>query len=93
MKILFVIGLLLGFTFCILSGNIMQGKNSLPALSDTSGTQKFKLKKQEPQQKLKEHKSVKEKKDMRKLDTLKQKLWLPQRPLLRLKDSSQTIPQ
>ena len=93
MNKLFVTGLVFGFACCILMGNVTQGKNSMPALSDTSGTQKYKLKKQEPQQKLKEHKSVKEKTDPGKLDTLKQGLLIPQRPLLRLKDSSRTIPQ
>ena len=93
MKKLFVTGLVFGFAFCILMGNVTQGKNSMPALSDTSGNQKTKLKKQEPQQKIKEHKSVKEKADPMKLDSLKRGLLMPQRPLLRLKDSSQTIPQ
>jgi len=93
MKTLFVIGLVFGFTFCNLTGNIAQGKISVPAPSDTSGTQIFKTKKLKPKQMLKEHKPVKEKMDSRKLDTLNRRLFIPQRPLLRLKDSSQTIPQ
>ncbi|MGA3288160.1 MAG: hypothetical protein ABSD46_12120 [Bacteroidota bacterium] len=87
MKKLLIIVLALGFTFCILSANATQEKKSTPASSDTTGVQKNKSKKLKPKQKLKEYKPTKEEISTRKPDTLK--LFIPDRPLLRLKDSSQ----
>jgi hypothetical protein len=87
MKILLIIVLALGFTFCILPANATQQKKARPASSDTTGFQRNKSKKQLPKQKLKEHKPAKEEMGSRKLDTLK--LFIKDTPLLRQKDSSQ----
>ena len=87
MKKLLIFTFALGFTFCILMANATQEKKSTPASLDTTGVQKNKSKRQKPKQMLKEHKPVKEEINSRILDTLKR--FVPERPLLRLKDSSQ----
>jgi hypothetical protein len=87
MKKLFIIALALGFTFCILSANAIQEKKSTLVSLDTTRVQKNKSKKLNPKQKIKEHKPIKEEISPKKPDTLK--LFVPDRPLLRLKDSSQ----
>ena len=86
MKKLLIITLALGFTFYIITAKATQENKSAPASSDTTGVQKNKLKKQTPKQMLKEHKSIKKEISPNKSDTLK--LFVPDRPLLRLKDSS-----
>ena len=91
MKILLVITLALGFTFCILTANSTQEKKSTPASSDTTGVRNNKPKKLNPKQKLKVHKPINEEISTRKVDTLKR--FIPDRPLLRLKDSSQNNSQ
>jgi hypothetical protein len=91
MKKLMIIALALGFTFCILSSNAVQDKKSPPGSSDTTGVQENKSKRLEPKQKLKEHKPIKKEINPTKPDTLK--LFIPDRPLLRLKDSSQNNSQ
>ena len=87
MKKLLIFTLALGFTFCILMANASQEKKSTPASPDTTGVQENKSKRLEPKQKLKEYKPVKEEISPMKSDTLKR--FIPERPLLRLKDSSQ----
>ena len=87
MKKLLIITLALGFTFSILTVNATQEKKSTPALSDTTGVHKNNPQKLNPKQKLKEYKPIKEEISMKKVDTLKR--FIPDRPLLRLKDSSQ----
>ena len=89
MKKLLIITLVLGFTFYILTANATQEKKSRHTLSDTTGVQKNKSKKLIPKQKIKEAKSLKEELNPSKLDTFKR--FIPDRPLLRLKDSSQNI--
>ena len=79
--------LALGFTFCIQMANASQEKKSTLASPDTTGVQENKSKRLEPKQKLKEHKPIKEETSPMKSDTLK--WFIPERPLLRLKDSSQ----
>jgi hypothetical protein len=67
--------------------NTTQEKKYTPASPDTTGVQKNKSKRLKPKQKLKEHKPIKEEISPIKPDTLKR--FIPERPLLRLKDSSQ----
>jgi len=87
MKKLMIFILASGFTFCILMANATQEKKATSVLSDTTGIQKNKSKKLKPELKLKEYSPTKEEISPRKSDTLK--LFIPERPLLRLKDSSQ----
>ena len=87
MKKLLIFTLALEITFCILMANASQDKKSTPASPDTTGVQEHKAKKLEPKKKLKEHNPLKEEISPMNSDTLK--FFVPERPLLRLKDSSQ----
>ena len=88
MKYLIII-LALAITFCNLPAQATQEKKSTPAPSDSTGVQENKLKKQGPILKVKEHKPSKEEMTPGKIDSLR---FIIDRPLLRLKDSSQNNP-
>jgi hypothetical protein len=86
MNKLLIITLALGFTFCHLTANIAQEKRNKVTSPDTTGVQKNKPNRLRPKPKLKEQKPIKEEVNMKKPDTMK--IFIPDRPLLRLKDSS-----
>jgi hypothetical protein len=87
MKNLLMTTLVLGLTFCFLTANATQENRSKHTLSDTTGVQKNKSKKLLPKQKIKEDKPINKELNSSKIDTFKR--FIPERPLLRLKDSSQ----
>jgi len=87
MKKLLIIALTFGFTFCILLANATQEKKATPTSSDTTDVQKNKSKRPKHEQNIKEYKPTNKGTSSRKVDTLK--LFIPDRPLLRIKDSSQ----
>jgi len=91
MKKLLIVILAFWFTFCILTANATQDQKSTPASSDTTGFQKNKPNRLKPKQNLKNHKPIKKEIIPIKADTLKR--FIPDRPLLRLKDSSQNNSQ
>jgi hypothetical protein len=86
MKNYLIIIVALAITFCFLPAHTKQEKKSTPASSDTTGVQENKLKKQGPRQKFKEHKPVKDEMVPGRIDSFRIML---DRPLLRLKDTSQ----